>query len=263
MLGHLIRNVFLSRGYFVSNTSKDNEVRDLLQSLTPYETDKELIRIGGEGDGGYLVPDDLGGIEYCFSPGVARTANFECDLANRGIRSFLADYSVDGPPVESDMFHFEKKYLGAVNNEVFMTLETWIEMSLPDHGGDLILQMDIEGSEYDVLAQTPDTVWRRFRIVVVEFHGLHTMFNRYGLKFFSFCFQKMLRNFDIVHIHPNNVAISARRGRLAIPGVMEITFLRKDRVGWRKRSTAFPHPLDCPSFPGKRDPVLPECWYRS
>ena len=26
--------------------------------------------IGGAGDGGYLVPDDLDGIEYCFSPGV-------------------------------------------------------------------------------------------------------------------------------------------------------------------------------------------------
>src|SRR5450432_846532 len=112
MLGHLIRNVFLRGGYFLSNTSDDNEVRDMLQKLAPYETDRKLIRVGGETDGGYLIPDDLEGIEYCFSPGVARTARFESELATRGIRSFLADYSVDRPPVESEMFHFEKKYLG-------------------------------------------------------------------------------------------------------------------------------------------------------
>ena len=262
MLGHIIRNVILGRGYFVSETSGDNEVRHLLQTLAPYETDKTLVRLGGETDGGYLVPDDLGGIEYCFSPGVARTARFESALATRGIRSFLADHSVDGPPVESEMFHFVKKYLGATNDEIFMTLEAWVETSLPNYTGDLILQMDIEGSEYDVIAATPETVWKRFRILVIEFHGLHTMFNRYGLQFFRYCFRKLLAEFEIVHMHPNNVAIPAKRRDIEIPGVMEITFLRKDRIQSRKKGTIFPHALDRPNVPGRQDVALPECWYR-
>src|SRR5207249_757541 len=147
-----------NRGYFVSSTSIDNDVRQFLRMLAPYETDKELVRIGGPGDGGYLVPDDLRGIEYCFSPGVAKTAQFESELALRGVRSFLADHSVDGPPVQSQMFHFTKKYLGATNDDTFMTLESWMEASLPSYKGDLILQMDIEGSEYDVIAATPASV---------------------------------------------------------------------------------------------------------
>ncbi len=44
--------------------------------------------MGGENDGGYLVPDDLEGIEYCFSPGVSNIATFELDCLNRG--SFLS-----------------------------------------------------------------------------------------------------------------------------------------------------------------------------
>jgi hypothetical protein len=91
MLGHHIKNILLSRGYLLSTLASDNDVRKLLEKLAPHESDKQLIRIGGEDDGGYLVPDDLQGIEYCFSPGVGKTSKFEKDLSNRGIHSFLAD----------------------------------------------------------------------------------------------------------------------------------------------------------------------------
>ena len=40
----------------------------------------ELIRVGGEGDGGYLVPNILKNISYCYSPGVSFTASFEKEL---------------------------------------------------------------------------------------------------------------------------------------------------------------------------------------
>lgn len=262
MLGNAMRNVFLKKGYFVSKLSSDSDVSDFVGMLKPYDTDKRLIRIGGEVDGGYLIPNDLVGIDYCFSPGVAETAGFEIELAKRGIRSFLADYSVDRPPVESEMFHFEKRYLGAVNNSIYMTLEAWIAKTLQENRQDLILQMDIEGNEYDVILATPESIWRRFRIVVVEFHGLHTIFNQYGLKLMTFCFRKLLEIFDIVHIHPNNVSVPLKRGELEVPSVMEMSFLRKDRVQWRKPSTHFPNPLDRPSVPSRRDLVLPACWYR-
>ncbi len=249
---------------FVSKASSDIDVRRFLSSLIPYETDKKLIRIGGEGDGGYLVPDDMDGIDYCFSPGVAATSTFENDLASRGIRSFLADYSVDGPSISSEMFYFEKKYLGAVNDDVFMTLQHWMDKSLPDYGHDLLLQMDIEGSEYDVIQLTPSDVLRKFRIIIVEFHDLHNAFSQYSLRFLQGCLQKLMTDFEIVHIHPNNGAISGplKRNGLEIPRLVEITFLRKDRVEWKRRYRSFPHPLDTPNVVDRKDIVVPECWYR-
>jgi hypothetical protein len=145
---------------------------------------------------------------------------------------------------------------------MFMTLESWVEKSLPNYTQDLILQMDIEGGEYDVILETPVSIWKMFRILVIEFHGLHTIFNQYGIRFIGYCFNKLLNSFDIVHIHPNNIQLPLKRKGLAIPGVMEITFLRKDRPQWRKRSSVFPHPLDDPNIVGKPNVVLPECWYR-
>lgn len=78
---------------------------------------QELMRIGGSGDGGYLGPKDLRGVEACFSPGVALNASFETALAELGIRSFLADYSVDSPPVENPLFDFQKRFLGVQSED--------------------------------------------------------------------------------------------------------------------------------------------------
>ena len=60
----------------------------------------DLIRIGGEGDGGYLIPNVFDKISYCFSPGVDYTANFEKELSEKfGIKSFMADASVEKAPL--------------------------------------------------------------------------------------------------------------------------------------------------------------------
>ena len=48
------------------------EIVEVFQLLKPKASKTPLIRIGGDGDGSYLVPDDLEGITACFSPGVNR-----------------------------------------------------------------------------------------------------------------------------------------------------------------------------------------------
>ena len=262
MLYYPARTFLLHRGFLLSPGSNDREIKELLADLAPYKTDKELIRIGGDADGGYLIPNDLQGIQYCFSPGVAEKSTFESDLASRGISSFLADYSVDEPPIKSDMFHFTKKHLGAVNNDKFMTLQEWIESSVSTNAKDFILQMDIEGREYEVILDTPTSVWERFRIVVIEFHDLQDIFSESGIKFIGHCFLKLLSSFRVVHIHPNNtLPMASSRNGLEVPSIMEITFLRRDRVRASQRSELFPHPLDQPNCADAPDMVLPACWY--
>jgi len=138
--------------------TKPDDVLGLIGKLTPQDCGRNLIRIGGSGDGGYLIPDDLDGIEYCFSPGVSTVSNFENELANLNIKSFLADYSVDSPPIAREEFTFDKKFLGSTDYGQFFTLTSWKDKYLKDYAGDLILQMDIEGGEYEVIINTPDHV---------------------------------------------------------------------------------------------------------
>lgn len=235
-----------------------------LGRVKPVLSPKPLVRLGGPADGGYLIPDDLDDVRACFSPGVSDVADFEADLASRGIDCFLADASVDGPPVENPRFRFEKKFLGAECHGHFMTLPEWVGRCAPADG-DLLLQMDIEGAEYEVLYESPLETLRRFRIVVVEFHGLDALFERNGFDLIRLTFERLLRLFRVVHIHPNNCVPTVRFDRFAIPPVMEFTFLRRDRFGAvpPRSVTAFPHPLDRPNVEARPDILLPGCWFEA
>src|SRR5262249_38221987 len=92
-------DILATLGISVSRWVDVQLVRRLIERLHPVTTDKKLIRIGGGGDGGYLVPDDLGGVVACFSPGVGAVASFEAALLSRGIPCYLVDASVTRPPI--------------------------------------------------------------------------------------------------------------------------------------------------------------------
>ncbi len=259
-LRSVARQFLLQWGIRNVRTTALTDVRDLLQKLKPVSSDVPLMRVGASGDGGYLIPDDLENVVACFSPGVAETASFELDIANRGIPCFLADYSVDRSPVQHNLFDFQKRYLGAINNERYMTLDTWVESSgCPD--GDLILQMDIERWEYDVILSSRPELLRRFRTIVIEFHSFDMVFDNAGYRLVRLTLEKLLADFKIVHIHPNNCRRLSKMRGIEIPPTVEFTFHRNDRVANPKPVTVLPHALDSRNIQGRRDVVLPKEWY--
>lgn len=252
----------IAPGFNVTSQTPPEDLLGLIKKLRPQDCGLDLIRIGGATDGGYLVPDDLNEIEYCFSPGVNTISDFENQLAGRGIKSFLADYSIDAPPILRREFTFDKKFLGSTNNDEFMTLAAWKNKYLSHYAKDLILQMDIEGSEYEVIFNVPDDLLDQFRIIVIEFHSLQLLFEPIMFRLLSMCFEKLLKSFEVVHIHPNNCGDSVKRGNIEIPMSMEFTFLNKKRVTSKAPVHAFPNKLDLPNAPSRRDIALPSCWYR-
>ncbi len=257
MLKDLVYSTALGLGFHVQRKVPNYAVRRTLARLQPVSTPVKLIRIGGQGDGGYLVPDDLEGITACFSPGVDLLANFESDMAARGIPCFLADASVDGPPLGNVLFDFEKKFIGLVEDETFTTLGGWVARKPAAASGDLLLQMDIEGHEWPVLLNVPDALLRRFRVIVLELHGLPHLFDSMTHAMFDAVLDRLGRSFHVVHAHPNNFTPPFRHAGMAIPGFLEITLLRKDRAEATGFVTTFPHPLDAPCMADRADYVLP------
>jgi hypothetical protein len=249
----------LGKAYPTALTEK-NTLQSLVHKLFPMSPGKVLIRLGPEGDGGYLVPDDLADIEACFSPGVSLISGFEKDCADLGMKVFLADRSVEQPAESHDLFHFTNKYVGITTSDNFMTVDDWVVSSLPGSQSDLILQIDTEGYEYETFLGMSDSLMRRFRIIIAEFHSLDQLWNRPFFRLASRAFEKILQSHTCVHIHPNNCFSLLNKGGLTIPVVAEFTFLRNDRICNPTYAKVFPHPLDFDNTDNPHFP-LPKCWY--
>jgi hypothetical protein len=189
-------------------------------------------------------------------------SEFEKDCLQRGMKIFLADFSVDKSKIDLNegQFDFSKLYVGSTNNERFITMDDWVKNKLESSDNDLILQMDIEGGEIDTLLRMSDNLLNRFRIMVIEFHNLHNLWNKHYFKYSKIVFDKILQTHYCVHIHPNNVNGVIKRGGLEIPIYAEFSFIRKDRISTIKYTKKFPHNLD---FDNTKNPLvkLPECWY--
>ena len=260
---YLIENNFAKRKKFLTRMTPINEVKQLLELLYPINCEKCLIRIGPEKDGGYLVPDDLDGIEACFSPGVSNVSGFEKDCANRNIKVFLADASVNAPTETDDLFDFIPMFIGSMNNDSYLTLDKWVNSKIPDTSKELLLQMDIERAEYEVFHSLSEKTINRFRIMVIEFHDLDEIWNYPFFKVMSRVFKKILQTHHCVHIHPNNIANKRKLNRIETVQAMEFTFYKKERINKVRYQTSFPHKLDRDTSPKEPTVVLPISWYKN
>lgn len=213
-------------------------VRDALRVLQPKPCPVPLVRLGGDLDGAYLVPDDLDGVNACFSPGVNNFKRFEDELAERyGIKSHLCDFTSDASelatPLVDGMQTFEKKWLDVDGSPHSISLLEWVHQWSPDAVDDLILQMDIEGAEYRNLLGTPQDLLERFRVIVIELHGLDAAKDPVT---FEDNLGPLLRKLDkshiCVHVHPNNCCgeFILEGTALNVPNLIEATFLRRDRI---------------------------------
>ena len=91
---------------------KDHLIK-IFNKLQPYDLGYDLVRIGSDNDGGYLVPNILDEIKICFSPGTGKNVSFENDLINRGIETFLADGTIKESDIKLDNLNFINKNLAS------------------------------------------------------------------------------------------------------------------------------------------------------
>lgn len=227
----------------LSEVDRD-DIRAILAQFKPLDCGFDLIRVGPAFDGGYLLPDDFEDVHALYSPGVDETVGFDLEISRRGISCFLADGTVERPKNMAANMQFQKMMIGSVPKEGWMTLEAWIS-STATADNDLLLQMDIEGAEYDVLTTTPRTVLDRFRLIAIELHQLDELLlgpDRGKLAAFM---SVLTENHVICHLHPNNVAAPVDILGKKVPPILELSLVRKDRVTTLSDTQApYPHPLD-------------------
>ena len=235
----------------------------------------DLIRIGKENDGGYLIgKNSLLKSEYLISFGINDDWSFEEQFrkCNSKIKVFAYDPYVDntfflwktwfsflsllrGRPKyffynirkwilfkkffdDKKNFFFLKKIGRGGLKKPSITIEEIIKST--KNSKNIFFKIDIEGSEYRVL----DNIIKNSNHItgiVIEFHDIDLHLD----KIVNFIKKIKL---DIVHIHPNNCA---ERDFFDRPTVLEITFEKNPKL--LKNSVFFPHPLDQKNDPKYED----------
>jgi hypothetical protein len=259
VIGHLEEfGINLSRNTTTTGLTPKSEVLYLLGRIRPQDNGHRLIRVGGPGDGGYLIPDDVNGISECFSPGSNKLSNFQSEIAqNWQIKSFICDSGDEKPSNLSDFQDFTEAWVGpASDGEKYISLSEWVkEKSQSD--GDLMLQIDIEGAEFLTLMAASRRLLKRFRIVVIELHFLEALKNKWAFdQIYLPFFDKILREFDVVHLHTNNCCGTWKYGDFEFPRIVELTLHRKDRSLSLRPIASSRNELDYPCVESNTDLAL-------
>jgi len=241
----------------------EEDIEEALKLLIPVSCSHPLARIGGNTDGAYLVPDDLESIDACFSPGVGDLVAFEQELAQKfQIPSYLCDASIGKAPdgLREGFHDFTPLWLGGFDGDDTQTLDTWVMGSRHKDSKDLLLQMDIEGAEFSCLLAASDSILSRFRIALVEFHGLERIrSSRFLNTRLLPVLHKLNRHFDCVHVHPNNCSETIEVLQTALPTVLEVTYYRRNCNKGGIVPT-IPHPLDIINCPANQELLLGRPW---
>jgi hypothetical protein len=258
-----LENFLFKNGYILEKITDINNLNNLLKKLSPVAIDKNLIRIGSINDGGYIVPNILEDIKYCYSAGIGFNYDFELELAKKGIKCFMADYSINEIEKNSNLI-FDKIFIGGNSREKYLSIEDWIEKKKIDPSLGSILKIDVEGDEYKIFNSVNKDFFLKFKIIIIEFHNLHYLYNEQFFFSFRDVIEKIINNFYCVHIHPNNdVDFVKKKEDTTIPPVMEFTFINKKNSKINNQKLFFPNKLDSDNNPDKRSIVLPECWNKA
>jgi hypothetical protein len=233
--------------YHEVEVSKEQLIK-LFHQFKPLYCGVDLIRVGPQFDGGYLVPNDLEGIDWCISPGCGAMWGFEKDLWDRfKIPSIIVDHENMKPIDLPKEFIFENTFIGYTDQFNYSTLHSIIQKNCRSDQ-DLMLQMDIEGHEYLSILASDDDLLKQFRVIVIELHYLNrAQSNVYTENLLQPFMNKLTKNHTVVHLHPNNLCGVWKLHGLEFPQVCEITLIRNDRIKSEPYYIDLPHKLDSPN----------------
>ena len=206
-----------------------------------------------------MIPNILNEISHCYSAGIGGHISFEKNLSQYQIDSFGADGNIEELPENLPNYNFTKKNIGLVNDSKNIRFETWINSNTPSNNS-LIGQIDIEGEEYNLILDTPNKTFEKFKIIVIEFHNLNKIDNKIIYNLYYKSISKILLNFNICHLHINNAEKPIKIKGINIPPLIEITFLRKDFYNDKLKQIELPNKLDSKNLLNKKDYNFDENW---
>lgn len=227
------------------------KIDNVLSYIVPIKIKNNLIRIGSQYDGGYVISDDVDADDILLSFGIGDNIDFEKDISSYLKQIFMYDGTITGiENMPSNSVFFNKNIYVAEDIEnaiISKEIET----------NNLILKIDIEGYEWGILNKIKKETLKLFKQIIIEFHNLDRRLDPYAFNIDEYgnnrysvaksIFEKIKQTHEPIYIHANNFAGLQIIANQIVPEVFEITYLRKDLVKYEENSNTLN--LDSPNNP--------------
>lgn len=221
--------------------------KESLDFIRPYDY-QNLVRIGSEGDGGYLIPQNvINEITCCISFGIGYNHEFENHLQNlvKNLRVAGFDHSVGvlyfGRLAINGLFKLlllkgsisefkerSKRFLNFLHfwvinrnnkHKKIKVSELNVINILNDFKDDFkLLKIDIEGSEWEIFPKIED-MFENVVCLIIEFHNVSE-----NLTHLKEIVKKLEQTHSLAHLHVNNFSPPITKG---VPDFIEITYVQK------------------------------------
>ena len=237
----------------------------LLEKLAPWKSaDLPLIRIGGKGDGGYIMVDAFDAVDAAYSFGIGDNVAWDKQIAQRAIPVYMYDHTIDQLPEKHAHFHFFKTGICGRPQRPNMKDITTLIRENNHEGKNLVMKMDIEGCEYAALHAMDAKELLQFSQLTVEAHHLEDLlFDGERHFFIRECLEKILEHMHCVHIHANNCGPVFERNDVRIPTTLELSFIRKDMARNFTKAQELQSELDHPNDPEREEIDVRNLWKQS
>jgi len=248
----------VERAHPLLTLARDRLRHMLFDELQPVALDNcQLERFGDPScDGGYVMCANLlARIKVAYSYGIEGRDQWGCDVSRRfGVRVHEYDCFDSRRPVCSAgdaVFHGEcVAPTRRIDEEsrVFDSLQGQLSRN-GDVANPLVIKMDVEGAEWDALAQTPDEILGRTEQLVVEFHGV-------GLEHQVAVIRRLKKFFHVAHLHFNNYSCMERIDPFPA-WAYEVLFVSKRLASSKGAAALGAHRLDAANAPNGPDCQAP------
>lgn len=246
-----IQNEYMTKNDFWKG-NKDyiyaKTIHELLNINCVNNHEQHLLRIGNRNDGGYIMINPLSENKIAYSFGISDDVTWDLDMADKyGYDVFMYDHTIKKLPEVNCKFHWYKQGITGENETRNLKhLETLMKKNGHANVDGMVLKMDVEGCEWDILANIDINVLEQFDQIVMEMHGLNDSSKRDVI---MAAISKLVDKHFVTHIHANNYSYVEYYGKYILPNVIEVTLLKRSKYQKMQNTPSLPLEIDAPCNP--------------
>jgi len=207
-----------------------------------------MVRKGRDFDGGYVMLDHGLKNATAYSLGINDDVSWDMDMVKLGCDVYQYDHTIDALPYDHPRMHWHKIGIAdrMTEDPTFATIAALIERNGHESHDNLIVKMDIEGTEWALLQTIAEKTLLQFSQIIIEFHWMNYIDETFHVRRFVNALETLNRTHQLVHLHANNCGGLILAGGVILPETFEVTYVRRRDHTFVPCTKVFPTELDMP-----------------